>query len=60
MKMQRRLSTYLLVACSFGLPFVASSMPASAAKGDLQIYFIDVEGGQVDTVRDTRRPIAAD
>jgi competence protein ComEC len=46
MKIQRRLWTYLLVACSFGLPFVASSMPAWAAKDDLQIYFVDVEGGQ--------------
>jgi competence protein ComEC len=46
MKIKRRLWTYLLVACAVGFSFPASSVRAWAAKSDLQIYFVDVEGGQ--------------
>jgi competence protein ComEC len=46
MKIQRRLQTYFFIACAFGFTFVASATPAWAAKRDLQIYFVDVEGGQ--------------
>jgi competence protein ComEC len=46
MKIQNRLWKYLLVTCAFGAMFVASPVSAWAAKSDLQVYFIDVEGGQ--------------
>ena len=46
MKIQNRLRRYFLVVCAVGAMFVASPVSAWAAKSDLQVYFIDVEGGQ--------------
>ena len=46
MKIQNRLRRYFLVACALGVMFVASPVSAWAAKSDLEVYFIDVEGGQ--------------
>ncbi len=43
-KLLMRLSKPLLVVCVLG--FISASSPAWAAKGDLQVYFVDVEGGQ--------------
>jgi competence protein ComEC len=46
-KMQRRRCTRFLLICIVGLVFTSSQMSAwAAAKSDLKIYFIDVEGGQ--------------
>jgi beta-lactamase superfamily II metal-dependent hydrolase len=39
-----RRSTQLLFVCVLG--FISASSTAWAAKGDLQVYFVDVEGGQ--------------
>jgi competence protein ComEC len=36
--------TRVLLVCALG--FASASCPAWAAKGDLQVYFVDVEGGQ--------------
>jgi beta-lactamase superfamily II metal-dependent hydrolase len=46
MKMQRLRWIYLLAACAFLFAFTANPMFAGGAKGDLQVYFVDVEGGQ--------------
>src|SRR3977135_3142958 len=46
MKIQNRLRKSLLAVCALGAAFVASPMPAWAAKSELKVYFIDVEGGQ--------------
>jgi glyoxylase-like metal-dependent hydrolase (beta-lactamase superfamily II) len=46
MKMQRLRWTYLLAAWFFLFTFAANPMLAWGAKGDLQVYFVDVEGGQ--------------
>src|SRR5260370_8073726 len=46
MKMQRLRWTYLLAICAFLFAFAANTMLAWGAKGDLQVYFVDVEGGQ--------------
>jgi competence protein ComEC len=46
MKIQRRLWTYFFVVCALGFTFFAASTRAWAGKGDLKIYFVDVEGGQ--------------
>jgi competence protein ComEC len=37
---------YFLLACTFGIAFIVCPVRAWAPKGDLQIYFVDVEGGQ--------------
>jgi competence protein ComEC len=37
---------YFLLACALGIASIACPVRAWAAKGDLQIYFVDVEGGQ--------------
>ena len=46
MKMQRLRWTYLLPTCALLLTFAANTMLAWGAKGNLQVYFVDVEGGQ--------------
>jgi competence protein ComEC len=43
-KLKKRLWIYSLLGCALGSVF--GSSPAVAAKGDLQVYFVDVEGGQ--------------
>lgn len=45
-KTRMRSPHYILLACALLVAFVAMPTRAQAAKGDLQIYFIDVEGGQ--------------
>jgi competence protein ComEC len=37
---------YVLAACAFWVTLAANPIQAQGAKGDLQIYFVDVEGGQ--------------
>src|SRR5258707_5367347 len=44
--MQRPRWIYLLAICAFLFTSAANSMLAWGAKGDLQVYFVDVEGGQ--------------
>jgi competence protein ComEC len=46
MKIPNRLRKYLLVAYVLGSLFVASPTLIWAVNSDLQVYFIDVEGGQ--------------
>jgi beta-lactamase superfamily II metal-dependent hydrolase len=46
MKMQRLRWIYLLAACAFLFAFTANPVLAARATGDLQVYFVDVEGGQ--------------
>ena len=45
-----------LLVLSVGL---LAGLPASAAKRDLQVYFIDVEGRPIHTVRHPDRPVSA-
>jgi competence protein ComEC len=44
--MQRPRWIYLLATCAFLFTFAANPMLTWGAKGDLQVYFVDVEGGQ--------------
>jgi hypothetical protein len=45
-KMQRDRWLRLFLPCIFLITFVASPTQAWVAKGDLQLYFVEVEGGQ--------------
>jgi competence protein ComEC len=46
MKIHKFKPARFLVACVLAFTLIAGTAPAWAAKSDLQVYFVDVEGGQ--------------